>query len=121
MKSAIKQWIGDSRAKLGVGEFTESDLQRLEELLTEPRQLVLYLYSKSSNMRSLIASWALYDATKPHEPTLPSQDPPYSSVLEAVADGWQIVQFPISKLHQFSDMDNDYLGYEFILEKWASG
>ena len=59
----------------------------------------------------------LIDPTQPHRPTLPSQEPPYGSVLEAVADGWRIVQFPIAELRRFSDVDNDYLGYEFILEK----
>ena len=119
MKSTVKQWIDASRAKLRSGDFTEADLLRLEALLAERTQMVLYLYSKSSNMRSPIVGWALYDATKPHEPTLPSQEAPFSSVIEAVHDGWRIVQFPISKLYQFSDIDNDYLGYEFILEKWA--
>ena len=91
-----------------------------EVLLAEPRQLVLYLYSKSTNMRSAIASWALYDPTVPYEPTLPSQDVPYDSVIEAVNDGWRIVQFPRAELYQFSDIDNTYLGYEFILEKSTS-
>ena len=71
-------------------------------------------------MRSAIASWALYDPTVPYEPTLPSQDVPYDSVIEAVNDGWRIVQFPRAELYQFSDIDNTYLGYEFILEKSTS-
>jgi len=73
----------------------------------------------SSNMRSPIASWTLYDATKPQERTLSSQATPYSSVLEAVAHGYRIVKFPISKLYQFSDLRDDCLGDEFISEKWT--
>ena len=119
MKPAIKQWMDACRAKLREGKLTDGDLLRLETLLTEPRQMVLYLYSKSTNMRSPIASWALYDPTKPEKPALPSQELPYSSVIDAVRDGWRIVQFPISKLYEFSDIDNAYLGYEFILEKWT--
>ena len=120
MENTVKQWLDESRKKLQAGDLTETDLQRLETLLTEPRQLVLYLYSKSTNMRSAIASWALYDPTVPYEPTLPSQDTPYDSVIEAVNDGWRIVQFPRAELYQFSDLDNTYLGYEFILEKSTS-
>ena len=120
MEYAIKGWLAESRQKLQTGDFTEADLEALETLLTEPRQLVLYLYSKSTNMRSAIASWALYDSTVPYEPTLPSQDVPYDSVIEAVNDGWRIVQFPRAELYQFSDVDNTYLGYEFILEKSTS-
>jgi hypothetical protein len=117
METTIKQWLDESRKRLQAGNFTEADLQRLEVLLTKPRQMVLYLYSKSTNMRSAIASWALYDPTVSYEPTLPSQDTPYDSVIEAVNDGWRIVQFPRAELYQFSDVDNAYLGYEFILEK----
>ena len=120
MENTVKQWLAESRQKLQTGDLTEADLQALETLLTKPRQLVLYLYSKSTNMRSAIASWALYDPTVPYEPTLPSQDVPYDSVIEAVNDGWRIVQFPRAELYQFSDVDNTYLGYEFILEKSTS-
>ena len=120
METTIKQWLDESRKKLQAGAFAEADLQRLEALLTEPRQMVLYLYSKSTSMRSAIASWALYDPTVSYEPTLPSQDVPYDSVIKAVNDGWRIVQFPRAELYQFSDVDNAYLGYEFILEKSTS-
>ena len=120
METTVKGWLDESRQKLQAGDFTEADLQTLETLLAEPRQLVLYLYSKSTNMRSAIASWALYDPTVPYEPTLPSQDVPYDSVIEALNDGWRIVQFPRAELYQFSDVDNTYLGYEFILEKSTS-
>ena len=120
METTVKQWLDESRKKLQAGDFTEADLRRLEVLLIEPRQMVLYLYSKSTNMRSAIASWALYDPTVSYEPTLPSQETPYDSVIEAVNDGWRIVQFPRAELYQFSDIDNTYLGYEFILEKSTS-
>ena len=120
MENTVKGWLDKSRKKLQVGDFAEADLQGLEVLLTKPRQMVLYLYSKSTNMRSAIASWALYDPTVSYEPTLPSQDTPYDSVIEAVNDGWRIVQFPRAELYQFSDIDNTYLGYEFILEKSTS-
>ncbi len=120
MEITVKLWLDKSRKKLQAGNFTEADLQQLEMILTQPRQMVLYLYSKSTNMRSAIASWALYDPTVSYEPTLPSQDTPYDSVIEAVNDGWRIVQFPRAELYQFSDIDNTYLGYEFILEKSTS-
>ena len=117
MRAAIKEWLASSRQKLDAGELTAADLDRLEDIANEPRQLVLYLYSKSTNMRSGVASWMLYDATKPQEPTLPQDTPPYESVLAALADGWRVVQFPDAKLYAYQGVDNDYLGFEFILEK----
>ncbi len=117
MTAAIAQWLATSRQKLSDGILTSEDLDQLEDLTRAPTQLVLYLYSKSTNMGSGIASWMLCDATKPQEPTLPSQEVPYDSVLAAVADGWRIVQFPDAKLYSYQGVDNDYLGFEFILEK----
>ena len=94
MRKAVKNWLAQSREKLVTTTLSAADLNRLETLLSEPRQQVLYLYSKSTNMRSPLASWALYDPTVPQEPTLPNAEPPYESVLAAMADGWRVVQFP---------------------------
>ena len=117
MIAAVEEWIAMSREKVKGDGLEEADLGRLAGLIEGGRQQVLYLYSKSTNMRSSLASWVRYDPTRPHEPTLPEDEPPYRSVLDAVADGWRVVQFPVSKLYTYESVDNDYLGYEFILEK----
>jgi hypothetical protein len=119
MSERIRAWLAGSRPKWTQGTLTEADWDELESLVAEPRQQVLYLYSKSTNMRSPLAGWVLYDPTKPQEPQLPSDKPPYASVLDALADGWRVVQFPILKLYDYEGQDNDYLGYEFILERMA--
>lgn len=119
MRAVIEEWLATSRQKLADGALTAADLDRLAGLVKEPRQRVLYLYSKSTNMRSAVASWMEYDATQPQEPTLPTSEPPYESVLAAVADGWRIVQFPDAKLYSYQGVANDYIGFEFILEKMA--
>ena len=119
MHEAVKDWLAQCRDKLRTEAITVADLDRLDDLLAKPRQQILYLYAKSTNMRSPLASWALYNATQPQKPTLPGDDPPYESVLAAVADGWRVVQFPIAKLYAYEGQDNDYLGYEFVLEKFA--
>lgn len=117
MKSVIKEWLDDCTKKLNAGELTEEDLSAVQAALNSEKQLILYLYSKSTNLRSPLGAWALYDPTAPDEPALPSQDPPYASVLDAVRDGWRIVQFPRPELYNFSDVKNAYLSFEFILEK----
>ena len=76
MASAVQQWIESSRAKVQAGTFTVADLDELEQLQGERRQRVLYLSSQSTNMRSPVSAWVLYDPTGPAEPQLPSQDPP---------------------------------------------
>ena len=117
MKPTINEWLDNCIEKLKAGELTEADLRGVTTALNSEKQLLLYLYSKSTNLRSPLGGWALYDATAPDEPVLPSQDVPYASVLDAVNDGWRIVQFPRPELYNFSDVDNTYLTYEFILEK----
>ena len=119
VKSAIKERLDNCIEKLNAGELTEADLRAVIAALNSEKQLLLYLYSKSTNLRSPLGAWALYDATAPDEPVLPSQDAPYESVLDAVRDGWRIVQFPRPELHNFSDVENTYLTYEFILEKYV--
>ena len=119
VKPAIKEWLENCTKKLKLGELTETDLHSVKAVLDSEKQLILYLYSKSTNLRSPLGGWALYDTTVPDEPVLPSQDAPYTSVLDAVNDGWRIVQFPRPELYNFSDVDNAYLTYEFILEKFV--
>ena len=119
MKSTVEEWLDNCIEKLNAGELTEVDLRRIMTALDSEKQLLLYLYSKSTNLRSPLGAWALYDATAPDEPVLPSQEAPYASVLDAVNDGWRIVQFPRPELYNFTDVDNAYLTYEFILEKFV--
>ncbi len=119
VKPAINDWLDSCIEKLNAGELTETDLRCVTDILAGKKQLILYLYSKSTNLRSPLGGWALYDATATDEPVLPSQDAPYTSVLEAVNDGWRIVQFPRPELYNFTDVDNAYLTYEFILEKFV--
>ena len=117
MHEVVKTWLAQARGKLPNEPLATADLDRLEVQLEQPSQQVLCLYSKSTNMRSQLADWALYDPTRPQDPTLPSAEAPYDSVLSALADGWRGVQFPIAKLYDYEGQENDYLGFEFILEK----
>ena len=117
VKSTVKEWLDNCIEKHKSGELTTEDLCSVEDVLNSEKQIVLYLYSKSTNPRSPIGAWSIFDATVPDEPVLPSQDAPYNSVLDAVNDGWRIVQFPRPELYGFTDVENAYLSYEFILEK----
>ena len=120
MRSAVREWLDGCLEKLRAGVLTEADLRQGASVLEAehaPRQRLLYLYSKSTNPRSSLSAWTLYDPAASDDPVLPSQDVPYASVLDAVRDGWRIVQFPRPEVYRFSDLDNAYLGFEFILEK----
>ena len=116
MDAAIAEWLEGTRAKLAAGNLAEA---ALEGILQRSRQQILDLCVKPPNMRAPISSWARFDPSAPHEPTLPDQEPPYPSVLEAMDTGWRVAQCPIAKLYRFSNSDDDDLGFELALEKQA--
>ncbi len=119
MQSEIRQWIAESRKKLDGNGLDNSDLDQLEALIENQRPAeIMYLTARSINMRSGIVGWAVFVPGEGPELKLPGDEPPYESVLEAVADGWRVVQYPINKLYEYKDLENDYVGFDFILEKW---
>ena len=88
--------------------------------MSTKRQKVLFLYSSHSDFTSAIVAWSLYDGVtgKPTEAFGATAAPPYKTVLEAMHDGWRVMQVsplqdkPVEDPHQVS-----YLKYETILEK----
>ena len=119
MQLEIKQWIVESRKKLKGEGLDDGDLNQLEALLDEtPQPKIMYLTAWSTNMRSGVVGWVVFVPGEGPELKLPGDEPPYDTVLEAVADGWRVVQYPIPKLYEYKDLENDYLGFDFILEKW---
>ena len=71
MKFAIKQWLDNCLEKHKSGELTTDDLYGVEDALKMEKQIILYLYSKSTNPRSPIGAWSIFDVTVPDEPVLP--------------------------------------------------
>ena len=113
----IEHWIETSRARVAAGEFSQGDLAALEHLLSKPKQKILYLLSRRSDMQAKIVGWQLCDPGMETDPRLPSSDPPYASVIDAVRDGWRILQFPAPQSYPFTEQ-NSYVGYEFVLERF---
>ena len=122
MDIKIKKHLDEYRHKLERDQLQLADLDQLEALLTtlanRQKQMIMYLHSKSTNMRSPLSGWAIYDPYRDDVPELTSPEAPYKSVLDAVSDGWRILQFPRPENFPFSDIDNSYLTFEFILEKF---
>ena len=119
MQLEISRWIAESRKKLDENGLDNSDLDQLEALIENRRpSRIMYLTARSINMRSGIVGWAVFVPGEGPELKLPGDEPPYESVLDAVADGWRVVQYPINKLYEYKDLENDYVGFDFILEKW---
>jgi hypothetical protein len=88
--------------------------------VTEHRQQILILYLANSSLDSRVVSWARYDGTgkEPHMPGDTDQ-PPYTSGLHALRDGWRLIQ--LSQLlppHPGQEFTVSYQRYECVFEKW---
>ena len=82
------------------------------------RQQVLYLWCRGSSLASGIVAWAFHDGTDGAGPGLPDADPPYETGVDALRDGWflmqsaQLIPPPPGFEHT-----NSYLEFEFIFER----
>ena len=82
------------------------------------RQQVLQLWASGSSLDSGTVAWAFHDSTDGTGPVLPDGTPPYASAVDALRDGWMLLQ--ISQLipsHPGDEHRNSYLEHEFVLER----
>ena len=102
------------------GTLTEATLrQTLEELGTaKPKyQDLLYLQTSTTALESSVHGMALVEKGAISDGPPDPADWPYKTPLQAICDGWRIVQFPNMAL--LLDESKTYgLGCEFILERW---
>lgn len=83
------------------------------------RQQVLALYLSTSALDAHVVGWSLYDGTGRTRPTTGDGDePPYQSGLDALLDGWRLIQaaqlIPPYPGHEY---DTSFLKHEFLFEK----
>ena len=83
------------------------------------RQRVLVLYLASSALDARVVAWANYDGTGEHQHMAgDSDEPPYRTGVEALRDGWRLIQAaPLVSHHQGEEFDVSYLKYEFLFEQ----
>lgn len=83
------------------------------------RQQVLILYLGTSALDSQVIGWTRYDGTGRSRPTMgDSDEPPYPTGLDALLDGWRLLQMSQLTAHQPGhEYDVSYLPYEFLFER----
>ncbi len=86
------------------------------------RQQVLVLYLQTSALDSAVIGWSQYDGTgQTLHMAGDTTDPPYSTGLDALLDGWRLFQASQLQSHHSGDeFRTDYLKYEFFFEKWIA-
>ena len=85
--------------------------------MNRQRQQVLIVWSASSSLDSKLIGWAFHDGTAGDGPQ-PSGDPPYSSVVDALQQGWRLLQIsPLIPPYPSHERDTSFLKHEFLLER----
>lgn len=116
---AIKQQMEHCIEKLKRGELTEQSLRQVVEVLntlTSHRQDLLYLQALTTSLGSQVQGMLLVQNGEISNGPADPNDWPYKTVLDAIRDGWRVIQFP--NLALLMDESRTYgLGCEFILEK----
>jgi hypothetical protein len=119
---SVTDWLQEMRRKHAQGQLADADFDELEGLISHgasARQQLLYLQAGSTSPLSRVVGMALFVPGERHDNySLEAEEFPYQTVIQAVEDGWRIVQFPVPPT-DFSDQAVDYVGFEFILERWA--
>lgn len=83
------------------------------------RQKVMVLYGMTSALDSPVVSWAVWDGTG-RETHMPgdSDKPPYKRGLDALLDGWRLLQMSQLLPHYpGEEYTTSYQKYEFVFEK----
>jgi hypothetical protein len=83
------------------------------------RQKVMVLYLASSALDDRVVGWSNYDGTGETHPTMgDSDEPPYKTGLDALLDGWRMIQaaqlLPPAAGQEY---DVSFLKHEFFFEK----
>lgn len=83
------------------------------------RQKVLVLYLSTSALDSAVRGWSIYDGTgKNIYTTGDSDSPPYETGLDALKDGWRVIQFPqLIPPYPGMEYTTSFQMYEFIFEQ----
>jgi hypothetical protein len=83
------------------------------------RQQLLVLYLATSALDSAVKGWSMYDGTGQETHTTgDSLAAPYESGLEALQDGWRVLQFPqLIPPYPGEEYSTSFMKYEYIFEK----
>lgn len=82
------------------------------------RQQIMYLWLAEGALDTAVIAWAFYDGADGNGPALPKNDPPYNTGLDAIKDGWFMLQSPSPYvIHPGSEHGTSYLPNEFVFEK----
>ena len=87
--------------------------------MADIRQQVLTLYLSTSALDSGVLGWSIYDGRGKEAHTTGDGDaPPYNTGLEALRDGWRLIQHPVLfPPYPGEEYTTSFMKYGFVFEK----
>ena len=84
-----------------------------------PHQQLLFLSVANPNPASTVVAWSHFDGTgRTHAMAGDSDVPPYETVLDAMKDGWRVLQAPpLAPAAAGQEHQTSFLRFEYMLEK----
>jgi len=84
-----------------------------------PRQQLLFLSVANPSPASTVVAWSSFDGTgRTHGMAGDSDVPPYETVLDAMRDGWRVLQAPtLVPAAEGQEHQTAFLRFEYMLEK----
>lgn len=80
----------------------------------------MILYARTPDLYSSVGAWTIYDSTgaKEAHTTGDTEKPPYTSVFDAMKDGWRVLQLPQQfPAYPGMELTTAFLRFEYVLEK----
>ena len=82
------------------------------------RQQVLRLWLLDAALDQAVGAWSFHDGTGGAGPPLPDGQPPYATGVDALEDGWMLIQVtPTPPPPSDPHAPNAYIDHEFIFER----
>lgn len=113
-----QEWIESCVSQLKAGILTEERLRETFAKVATPSktaQQVLYLITKYSSLNAEIVGMSLLEDGVYSDSHDDFEKWPYKRVVDAINDGWRVVQFP--RVSPVTAARQEYVPNEFILEK----
>jgi len=119
--NAVKEQLEIMLEKFKEGHLAETDIESAlllaDDTEVSPRQSLLYLQVPTTHPYAAVIGISIFEEGIDMDGLDKNGDFLYTSIKNALDDGWRIIKFPEMSL-AMNEQDTYGLGYEFVLERW---
>ena len=119
--NAVKEQLEIMLEKFKEGHLAETDIESAlllaDDTEVSPRQSLLYMQVPTTHPYAAVIGISIFEEGKDMDGLDKNGNFLYTSIKNALDDGWRIIKFPEMSL-AMNEQDTYGLGYEFVLERW---